>query len=135
MLDCRILRMEGILLDFNVLVEQLRRFAEERDWEQFHSPKNLAMALAAEAGELLELFQWLTEEQSRWVLPGTEDHNRSAEEVADILIYLLRLCDRLQIDLEQAVLDKIAINEKKYPVPESKGNATKYTRRTDPPLV
>jgi len=103
------------------LNERLLRFARERDWEQFHSPKNLAMALAGEAGELLEHFQWLTEEQSENLSPDKRDE--VAMELADLLIYLVRLSQRLEIDLLDAAWRKIAINEKRYPVEKVKGDA------------
>ncbi|HHH13370.1 MAG TPA: nucleotide pyrophosphohydrolase [Thiolapillus brandeum] len=103
------------------LNERLLRFARERDWEQFHSPKNLAMALAGEAGELLEHFQWLTEEQSENLSADRKDE--VAMELADLLIYLVRLSQRLEIDLLDAAWRKIAINEKRYPVEKVKGDA------------
>jgi dCTP diphosphatase len=114
-------------LDISALQLRLREFANAREWEQFHSPKNLAMALAGEAGELLEIFQWLSELQSSDL--DDEDRDRVAEEMADIQIYLLRLADVLALSLSAAVEGKIADNERKYPVGESKGNATKYSRR------
>jgi NTP pyrophosphatase (non-canonical NTP hydrolase) len=100
---------------------RLLEFARARDWEQFHSPKNLAMALAGEAGELLEHFQWLTEAQSA-ELSG-EKLEAVALEMADILAYLLRLSQRLDIDLEAALDRKIAINEQRYPVGRVRGDA------------
>ena len=103
------------------LNERLLRFARERDWEPFHSPKNLAMALAGEAGELLEHFQWLTEEQSENLSPDKRDE--VALELADLLIYLVRLSQRLEIDLLDAAWRKIAINEERYPVEKVKGDA------------
>ena len=103
------------------LDERLLRFARERDWEQFHSPKNLAMALGGEAGELLEIFQWLSEEQSRNLPP--EKREAAAMELADILIYLVRLAHTLEIDLLDAAWRKIALNEKRYPVEKVKGDA------------
>ncbi len=103
------------------LNERLLRFARERDWEQFHSPKNLAMALAGEAGELLEHFQWLTEEQSENLSADRKDE--VAMELADLLIYLVRLSQRLEIDLLDAAWRKIAINEKRYPAEKVKGDA------------
>jgi len=114
-------------LEVTALQLRLREFADARDWEQFHSPKNLAMALAGEAGELLAIFQWLSEMQSSAL--DNEDRDRVAEEMADIQIYLLRLADVLDLSLPAAVEGKIADNERKYPVGESKGNATKYSRR------
>jgi NTP pyrophosphatase (non-canonical NTP hydrolase) len=114
-------------MDIDALQKKLAEFAQERDWEQFHSPKNLAMALAAEAGELLEVFQWLSEKDSAQLDPS---RRRAAEgELADVLIYLLRLADRLNIDLDVAVAVKMQINSERYPVALAKGNATKYNRR------
>ena len=109
--------------------QKLRKFAEERNWDQFHSPKNLSMALAAEAAELLEIFQWLTEEQSKNIVNSEKEIAQVKEEIADVFIYLVRLADKLNIDIEKEVLAKIAINEKKYPVGLSKDNATKYNKR------
>ena len=107
------------------LVQKLREFAKERDWEQFHSPKNLAMALSVEVAEVVEHFQWLTEEQSKNLPNGKLQEVES--ELADTLIYLIRLADQLDIDLVAAVQSKIEVNEKKYPVNKSKGTAIKYT--------
>lgn len=107
------------------LREQLRQFAEARDWDQFHSPKNLAMALAGEAGELLENFQWLTEEQSRH--PSPEVLAAASEEIADVLLYLIRLADKLGIDPVEAAGRKMLANAEKYPVHKARGNARKYT--------
>jgi dCTP diphosphatase len=107
------------------LRDELRRFAEARDWNQFHSPKNLAMALAAESGELLEIFQWLTEEQSRALDP--KGQAKATEEIADILLYLVRLGDQLGIDPVAAARQKLVENDRKYPVEKARGNATKYT--------
>ncbi len=104
---------------------QLREFAVKRDWDQFHSPKNLSMALSAEVAEIVEHFQWLTEEQSQ-NLP-TEKLDEVATELADTLIYLVRLSDKLGIDLFEAACNKIDVNENKYPVAKAKGNARKYT--------
>lgn len=106
---------------------QQRRFAEVRDWPQFHTPKNLAMALSVEAAELLECFQWLTPEQSAR-LPARDRH-AAAEEIADVLLYLLRLCDVLDIDPLQAAQRKMAVNARKYPVAVARGSARKYSRR------
>jgi NTP pyrophosphatase (non-canonical NTP hydrolase) len=107
------------------LRDKLRAFAEERDWDQFHSPKNLASALAVEAAELLEPFQWLTEEQSK----NLSDKQRSAvtDELADVQIYLIRLADKLDVDLLQAVRAKMARNAEKYPATAFKGSARKYS--------
>lgn len=111
--------------DFNLLRDRLKAFARERDWEQFHSPKNLAMALIVEAAELLEHFQWLTTEQSE-SLPA--DKFREVElEMADIFIYLMRLCERLDVDLLKVVEKKIQMNEEKYPAEKVRGSAKKYS--------
>ncbi len=107
------------------LKQRLRTFAEERDWVQFHSPKNLAMALSVEIAEIVEHFQWLTEEQSK-NLPK-EKQEEVEPELADTLIYLIRLADQLDIDLLAAVNSKIEVNERKYPVDKAKGSAKKYT--------
>ena len=115
-------------LDIEALQRMLQRFADERDWEQFHAPKNLASALAVEAAELLEIFQWLNETQSREIAPGHPLHERVAEEIADVQIYLLRLADKVGVDLDAAVRRKIARNEEKYPPEKARGNATKYDR-------
>lgn len=105
---------------------QFRAFVADRDWEQFHSPKNLAMALAGEAGELLELFQWLSEDESR-NLP--EDARQAvAHEIADIQIYLASLSDRLGIDIGPAVTEKMKLNAEKYPADLARGTALKYSR-------
>ncbi|HCA40467.1 MAG TPA: nucleotide pyrophosphohydrolase [Aminobacterium sp.] len=114
-------------MDVEKIQKRLRFFTAERDWEQFHSPKNLVMALAGETGELVELFQWLSEEES-YEIAKKEDKIFVEEEVADIAIYLLRICDKLSIDLEKAVNNKIEKNGIKYPVALSKGKATKYNR-------
>jgi len=107
------------------LRDRLRRFAAERDWDQFHSPKNLAMALIAEAAELVEHFQWLTEAQSRGLPP--DKRAQVADELADILVYLVRIADKLGIDLLTAAAAKMDRNEIKYPVAQVKGSARKYT--------
>lgn len=100
---------------------RLLRFARERDWEQFHSPKNLVMALAGEVGELIEHFQWLSEAQSARLDPDRRE--RVGEELADCLIYLIRLSERLGIDPIAAAYRKIALNERRYPVERVRGDA------------
>ena len=107
------------------LIEKLRKFADERDWEQFHSPKNLSMALAVEVGEILECLQWLTEEQSKNLDP--EALRRVKEEVGDVQIYLARLADQLGFSPLEAAEEKLKQNKKKYPVEKAKGKAKKYT--------
>ena len=111
--------------DIPALQAALRTFAREREWEQFHSPKNLAAALSVEAAELLEHFQWLTEEQSRNMPPGKRA--QAAEEVADVLLYLLQLADKLGIDPLDAAWKKLETNSEKYPVERARGRSTKYT--------
>lgn len=106
------------------LREALRAFAAERDWDQFHSPRNLATALAVEAAELLEPFQWLTEEQGRD--PPSEARAAVEEEMADVLLYLVRLADKLDVDLVAAARAKIAKNAQKYPVEKARGSSRKY---------
>jgi dCTP diphosphatase len=109
------------------LTAQVRAFADARDWQQFHSPKNLAAAMTVEAGEVLEHFQWLTEAESESL---TAEKRREVElELADVLIYLVRLADRLDVDLIAAAARKIAINAQKYPVDQAKGSNKKYTER------
>jgi NTP pyrophosphatase (non-canonical NTP hydrolase) len=107
------------------LQARLRRFAQARDWEQFHTPKNLAMALVAEAGELVEQFQWLTEKQSAQL--GAEKLAAVRHELADVLIYLARLADVLDVDLLAAAADKLALNEERYPADRVHGSARKYS--------
>ncbi len=111
--------------DLQSLTQALRDFAKEREWEQFHSPKNLASALTVEASELLEHFQWLTEDQSRNL--SSEKNAEVAAEAADVLLYLLQLCDKLQIDLVGAARSKLALNAEKYPVARALGSSKKYT--------
>ena len=109
----------------HALTEQIRSFARERDWDQFHSPKNLSMALIAEAAELLEHFQWATEEQSYAL--GPDKLQEVKHEIADVFIYLIRLSDRLNIDLLDAAREKLDLNKKKYPADKVRGDARKYS--------
>lgn len=113
------------ITSLNELRLRIREFALARQWENFHTPKNLAMALIVEAAELVEPFQWLTPEQSNQL--DAERHEQVRQEIADVLIYLTRLADLLDIDLLQAAADKIEINARKYPVEQARGNAAKYT--------
>lgn len=110
---------------FIELRDTLRRFADEREWDQFHSPKNLAAALNVEAGELLEHFQWLTEEQSRNL--SSEVKRKVGDELADVLIHLIRLADKLDLDLVAATHGKISRNAERYPIEKARGSAKKYT--------
>ena len=108
---------------------KLEKFAIERDWEQFHTPKNLSMALSVEASELVEIFQWLRAEES--ISPDKKQIDAIKSEVADIAMYLLRFCSILEIDIEEAIESKLEKNAEKYPVNLSKGNAQKYNQRED----
>lgn len=108
------------------LRQALRLFANERDWEQFHSPKNLAMALGVEVAELAEHFQWLTQQESQ--SPPEIKKDAIRQELADVLIYLVRLADRLEIDLLEAAAEKMALNAEKYPVEYCRG-------KSDPPKI
>lgn len=107
------------------LRDSLRQFAAERDWDQFHSPKNLAIALNVEAAELLEHFQWLPDTQTSALPPEKSANVR--EELADVLLYLVRLADKLDVDLAVAAAEKIRINATKYPIHKARGSSKKYT--------
>ena len=111
--------------DLHQLQAELRKFAKDRDWDQFHSPKNLAAALSVEAAELLEHFQWLTEEQSKALSQDRLD--QVGEEIADVLLYLVRLSDKLGIDPMEAAKRKLIRNAEKYPIDRAKGSIKKYT--------
>lgn len=110
--------------DFQTIQHALRRFSEERDWAQFHAPKNLAMALAGETGELVSIFQWMTEAQS--ATPDADTRQAIREEIADVQMYLLMLADKLNIDVAQAVAEKMELNARKYPAPQFSGSSRKY---------
>jgi NTP pyrophosphatase (non-canonical NTP hydrolase) len=112
-------------MNIKTIEQMIKKFSQDRDWEQFHTPKNLSMALSVEASELLEIFQWLTEDQSYNLNDSKKQHAK--EEVADIAIYLLRICMKLDINLEEAIIEKMKKNEEKYPVEKAKGSAKKYT--------
>jgi dCTP diphosphatase len=114
---------DGPLLDF---AARLRQFSAERDWGQFHDPKNLAMALSAEVGELVALFQWLTPEQARSVCSDPGDRARVEDEMADVFTYLVRLADVLGVDLLSVGAAKLSRNAERYPVELARGSATKY---------
>lgn len=103
----------------------LREFADAREWQRFHSPKNLAASLSIEAAEVLEHFQWLTDEQSQNL--SSEQRDRVALEIADVLLYLLQLSDKLHIDPLAAAHTKLALNAEKYPADKARGNSKKYT--------
>ena len=110
------------------LAHQLRRFAAERDWERFHTPKNLAISLAVEVGELLEHVQWGTDEEITARARTPAGSAAMAEELADVLIYLVRLADVLGIDLLEAAVAKVAANAERYPADEVRGSSAKRTR-------
>jgi len=115
----------------NDLINKLRVFSNERDWDQFHSPKNLIMALTSEVGELSDIFQWLSEEQSKIENIDSKSLEKTKEEIADVFLYILRIADKLNIDLEKEAVKKIRINAEKYPIELSKGNSVKYNRRNE----
>lgn len=110
------------------LQARLAAFAAERDWEQFHNPKNLVMALSVECAELVEEFQWLSEAEAAQAMSHPERALRIRDELADVTAYLLRIADKLDVDLEAALLDKMTRNAEKYPVDAFKGSARKYNR-------
>jgi dCTP diphosphatase len=114
-------------LDIEKFCTFQRKFVQEREWDQFHTPKNLAMALSGEAGELVEIFQWLTAEESEDVMKDPKRALSVRHELADILFFVLRLADKLDIDLENSLWEKMEHNAKNYPVELSKGHATKYS--------
>jgi dCTP diphosphatase len=115
------------LVEVSGLQEAVALFARERDWAPFHSPKNLSMALAGEVGELLELFQWLSEDASRRVAHEAATARRVRDEIADVLLYLVRLAAVLEVDLDEAVRSKLATNALKYPADRARGNAKKHS--------
>ena len=118
---------DGPLVDVFRLQQAIALFVRERDWEPFHSPKNLAMALTGEVGELVELFQWLSEDASRRVAHDPATARRVRDEIADVLVYLVRLAAVLDVDLDEAVRSKLAANARKYPADRARGNAKKYS--------
>ncbi len=108
------------------LDQDITQFVKERDWEQFHSVKNLTMALNVESSELMEIFQWLSEEKSNDVKSDPQILSKVEDEVADVFVYLMRILNKTEIDLEKAVRNKMKKNADKYPVELSKGNSKKY---------
>ena len=113
------------------LINKLRVFSKERDWDQFHSPKNLIMALTSEVGELSDIFQWLSEEESKIENIDQKNLDKAKEEIADVFLYVLRIADKLNINLEKEAVEKIRVNAEKYPIKLSKGNSVKYNRRNE----
>lgn len=124
--------MEHPLVEVRGAAQALREFAEARDWAQFHSPKNLVMALSGEVGELNEIFQWMTEADSFKAAASESTASAVHEEIADVALYLIRLSDVLGIDLNEAVSSKLATNAAKYPVDLSRGVSTKYNKLAQP---
>ncbi len=124
--------MEHPLIEVRGAAQALREFAEARDWAQFHSPKNLVMALSGEVGELNEIFQWMTETDSFKAAASEATASAVREEIADVALYLIRLSDVLGIDLNEAVSSKLATNAAKYPVDLSRGVSTKYNKLAQP---
>ena len=117
--------MENI--DAQKLHNEIEKFINERDWDQFHSVKNLAMALSVETSELVEIFQWMTEEKSNQLKSDPVLMEKVRDEVADIFFFLLRISAKAEIDLESALLSKIKKNAEKYPIDKSRGSSKKYT--------
>lgn len=113
------------ILDVESTKKMFADFAKEREWEQFHSPKNISMALSVEASELMEIFQWMDSDASRNLDEKTTQ--KVKDEVADVLLYTIRMADLLKIDLGEAITDKMEQNAQKYPVEKSRGNSKKYT--------
>ena len=114
------------LVDVASLAAALQRFADDRDWQQFHSPKNLLMALTGEVGELCEIFQWMSEADSTVAAKRPETAQAVKDELADVLMYLVRLTSVLGVDLNEAVTSKLALNGQKYPVDKAKSTSKKY---------
>lgn len=113
-------------LNVEKIQNDIRTFTTERDWNQFHSVKNLVMALSVETSELLEIFQWMKEEDSNNLKSNPETMGKVRDEVADVLVYLLGIADKLDIDVEQAIIQKMKKNAEKYPVDKARGSSRKY---------
>lgn len=111
-------------MDIHNIQKVIKKFSQDRDWDQFHNPKNLAMALSVETAELVEIFQWLTEKQALHLDEAKQEHLK--EEIADISVYMIRICMAYDIDLEAAILDKMKKNEKKYPLIDEHGKKVSY---------
>ncbi|MBN5016990.1 nucleotide pyrophosphohydrolase [Stenotrophomonas muris] len=124
--------MEHPLVEVQGAAQALKEFAEARDWAQFHSPKNLVMALSGEVGELNEIFQWMTEADSFKAASSEATAKAVRDEIADVALYLIRLSDVLGIDLNEAVSSKLVMNAAKYPVDLSRGVSTKYNKLAQP---
>ncbi|HHK5433916.1 nucleotide pyrophosphohydrolase [Pseudomonas aeruginosa] len=116
------------LVDVSQLAEALEHFADDRNWAQFHSPKNLAMALSGEVGELTEIFQWMSEDASKEAARNPETAQSVKDELADVLMYLVRLASVLGVDLNAAAQQKLQINNEKYPVEKARNTSKKYNQ-------
>jgi dCTP diphosphatase len=114
------------IIDINQLKQLQQEFSNVRDWDKFHTPKNLAMALTCESAELLELFQWLNEDESRTAHENAVLKEKTSHELADIMLYLIRIADLMKINLNEAIQQKLTLNNKKYPAEQVKGSAKKY---------
>lgn len=114
-------------MDLRRLLKIQREFVRAREWDQFHTPKNLAAALSVEASELLEIFQWMSREQEAALREDRVTMNRIEQEVADVFFFLLRICDVLGVDIQDAFKKKMRQNARKYPVRQARGNSIKYT--------
>lgn len=114
-------------MDMQRIQKIIKKFSDERNWEQFHNPKNLSMALSVEASELLEIFQWLDFEQANNLEKNKKEHAK--QEIADIAVYLIRMCMKLDINLEDAIVEKMKLNEKKYPLIDEDGNKIEYGKK------
>ncbi|MCT7493241.1 nucleotide pyrophosphohydrolase [Aliarcobacter cryaerophilus] len=113
-------------MNIEKIKQRIQKFSDDRNWDEFHNPKNLVMALNGEVGELNEIFQWLNFEESMNLPDDVKEHTK--EELADIAIYLIRICMKLEIDLEKAILNKMTKNEAKYPAETSQGGSKKYSK-------
>jgi len=113
-------------LNVSKLIEDIRQFAKDRNWQPYHTPKNLSMALSVEASELVEIFQWLSAEESFEIKNSPDKLEKVEDEIADILVYLVRIVDILNIDINKAIVHKMKKNAEKYPVDKAHGNAKKY---------
>ncbi|TLS73167.1 nucleotide pyrophosphohydrolase [Aliarcobacter thereius] len=113
-------------MNIEKIKQRIQKFSDDRNWEEFHNPKNLIMALNGEVGELNEIFQWLNFEESINLPEDVKEHTK--EEIADIAIYLIRICMKLEINLEDAILNKMTKNEAKYPSETSQGGSKKYSK-------
>jgi dCTP diphosphatase len=114
-------------MDLTKIIAHQREFVRDREWDQFHTPKNLAMALSGEVGELTEIFQWLSEAQASAIMKDPKKAEAVRHEIADVFFYLMRLSDVLGVDVEKAFWEKMQLNAAKYPVERAKGSHTKYT--------